>query len=197
AKIPGYILKWNFDIGDSFNKNDVLAELYIPEMDVEVKQKEASIRQALSEIKQAESAVLRWQAELKHAESQYQRLARAGRDGVLDKEQVDETRFGFEAAQAAVAKAQADVDVAKARLAVAEADRDHIQTLLQYTKVRAPYDGVVTGRRTINIGDFVQPGGASKGEWLFVVEKIKQVRVFVNVQELDAVWVHDRDAALI
>src|SRR5439155_2953167 len=176
AKIPGYILKWNFDIGDSFNKNDVLAELYIPEMDVEVKQKEASIRQALSEIKQAESAVLRWQAELKHAESQYQRLARAGRDGVLDKEQVDETRFGFETAQAAVAKAQADVDVAKARLAVAQADRDHVQTLLQYTKVRAPFDGVVT-RRTIVTGQFLQPpGGGTKAEPAFVVMRGNPVR---------------------
>src|SRR5438128_9230897 len=84
AKIPGYILKWNFDIGDSVHKDDILAELYVPEMGIEVKQKEAFIRQTLSEIKQAESAVLRWQAELKHAESQYQRLARAGRDGVLD-----------------------------------------------------------------------------------------------------------------
>src|SRR6266404_4584172 len=196
AKIPGYILKWNCDIGDSVHKNDVLAELYIPEMEVEVKQKEASIRQALSEIKQAESAVLRWQAELKHAESQYQRLARAGRDGVLDKEQVDETRLGFEAAQAAVAKAQADVDVAKARLEVAQADRDHVQTLLQYTKVRAPFDGVVT-RRSLNTGDFVQPASASKGESLFVVEKVDPVRVFVNVQELEAVWVRDGDTALI
>src|SRR5207244_761696 len=101
------------------------------------------------------------------------RLARVGRSGVLDKEQVDETRFGFEASQAAVAKAQADVEVAKARLEVAKADRDHVQTLLQYTKVRAPYDGVVTGARTINIGDFVQPGAANKAESLFVVERIK------------------------
>src|SRR5207248_9528571 len=122
-------------------------------MEVELKQKQAAVRQASAEIKQAESAVLRAQAELKHAESQYERLARVGRSGVLDKEQVDETRFGFEAAQAAVAKAEADVNVARARLEVAKADRDHVQTLLQYTKVRAHFDGVVTGRRSINTGD--------------------------------------------
>jgi RND family efflux transporter MFP subunit len=197
AKIPGYVRKWNFDMGDSVRKDDILAELYIPEMDVEVRQKEAAIRQGVAEIKQAESAVARAQAELKHAESQYERLARVGRTGVLDKEQVDEARFGFEAAQAAVAKAQADVDVAKARLEVANADRDHVQTLLQYTKVRAPYDGVVTGRRSINTGDFVQPAAANKGESLFIVEKIKPVRIFVNVGELDAVWVRDGDVALI
>src|SRR5262249_37542445 len=36
AKIAGYVLKWNFDIGDSVHKDDLLAELYIPEMEVEV-----------------------------------------------------------------------------------------------------------------------------------------------------------------
>src|SRR5438445_6058767 len=90
AKIAGYVRKWHFDIGDSIHKDDILAELHIPEMEVEVKQKEASVRQALSEIKQAEAAVQRAQADLRRAESQYERLARVGRSGVLDKEQVDE-----------------------------------------------------------------------------------------------------------
>src|SRR5438309_3846917 len=196
AKIPGYVQKWNFDMGDRVHKGDILAELYIPEMEVEFKQKEAAVRQASSEIKQAEAAVLRWQADLKHASSQYERLARVGRSGVLDKEQVDETGLAFETAQAAVAKAQADVDVARARLEVAKADRDHVQTLLQYTKIPAPFDGVVT-RRNVNTRDFVQPAAASKGDALFVVEKVDPVRVFVNVQELEAVWVRDGDTALI
>jgi RND family efflux transporter MFP subunit len=196
AKIPGYVQKWNFDIGDRVHKGDILAELYIPEMDVELKQKEAAIRQATSEIKQAETAVLRWQADLKHAQSQYERLARVGRSGVLDKEQVEETRLAFDTAQAAVVKAEADVDVAKARLDVAKADRDHVQTLLQYTKIPAPFDGVVT-RRNVNTRDFVQPSAAGKGDALFVVEKVDPVRVFVNVQEMEAVWVRDGNTALI
>src|SRR5436305_256417 len=49
AKIPGYVKKWNVDIGDRVQKGDVLAELNVPEMDVELQQKEASIRQASSE----------------------------------------------------------------------------------------------------------------------------------------------------
>jgi RND family efflux transporter MFP subunit len=165
-------------------------------MEVELRQKQAAVRQASSEIKQAEAAVLRAQAELKRAQSQYERLAQVSRNGVLGKDQVDEYRLNFEAAQAAVAKAEADVDVARARLEVAQADRDHVQTLLQYTKVRAPFDGVIT-RRSLNTGDFVQPAAAEKGESLFVVEKINPVRVFINVQELDAQWVRDGDVALI
>jgi RND family efflux transporter MFP subunit len=197
AKIAGYVLKWNVDMGDHVKKGDVLAELYVPEMDVRLKQKEASIRQAESENVQAEAARQRSRAELERARSQYERFARVGKSGVLDKEQVDETRLGFDAAQAAVAKAEADVNVARARLEVAKADRDEVQTLLQYTKLRAPYDGVVTGRRGVNTGDFVQPADAGHGEPLFVVERIDPVRVFVNVPELEATCVRDGDAALL
>src|SRR5438552_16305580 len=49
AKIAGYVRKWHFDIGDTVHKDDLLAELHLPEMEAEVKQKEASVRQALSE----------------------------------------------------------------------------------------------------------------------------------------------------
>jgi RND family efflux transporter MFP subunit len=196
ADIAGYVRQWNSDMGDSVRKDQVLAELYVPEMEVELKQKEAAIQQASSEIKLAEAAMLRSQAELKRAQSQYQRLAKVGDSGVLDKEQVEETRLGFEAAQASVAKAQAEVEVAKARLEVAKTSRDHVQALLQYTQVRAPYDGVIT-RRNVNKGDLVQPGSSGKGEPLFIMEQIKPVRVFVNIQELDAVWVRDKDVALI
>lgn len=194
AKIAGYVRKWNSDMGDRVRQDDVLAELHIPEMDVELKQKEASIAQAAAEIKQADAAVLRARSELVRAKAQYERLARL--TAVLDKDQVEEYRLGFEAAQATMAKAEADVDVGKARLKVAEADRDHIQTLLQYTKIRSPYDGLVT-RRIVNTGDFVQPAGNSKGESLFVVEKVDPVRVIANVQELEAVWVRDGDTAFI
>src|SRR5262249_21966960 len=59
---------------------------------------------------------------------------------------------------------------------------------LAYTKLTAPYDGVVT-RRHINTGDFVQPATGAKGEPLYVVERRDPVRVFVEVPEADAGWV--------
>jgi RND family efflux transporter MFP subunit len=194
AKLPGYVRKWNVDMGDSVHKDDVLAELYIPEMDVELKQKQAAVGQATAEIKLANTAVQRARAELTRAKNQYERLARL--DKVLDKDQIDEYRLGYDAAEAGLAKAEADVDVAKARLERAQADQEYVQTLLQYRQVRAPFDGRVTGLRTISTGDFVQPA-AGKGESLFVVEKINPVRVFIQVQEPDNVWVRDGDAALI
>jgi RND family efflux transporter MFP subunit len=208
AKIASYVLKWNFDIGDSVKgpkydssgklvyAGDVLAELYIPEMDVEFTQKKATVLQAAAEIEQAGAAVLRAEADLKRAKSQSDRLARLGRDGTVTKEEVEEARLGFEAAQAALAKAQADKETAAARKKVAEADRDRVETLLEYRQIRAPFDGVVT-RRAVNTKDFVQPAAANKGESLFVVERIQPVRVFIHVQEPDNVWVREGDVALI
>src|SRR5262245_4028078 len=40
AKVAGYVQTWNFDIGHRVRKDEVLAELYVPEMEVEFKQKE-------------------------------------------------------------------------------------------------------------------------------------------------------------
>ena len=196
VKLAAYVRKWNFDIGDRVRKDDVMAELFIPEMAVELKQKKAAVRQAAAEIQLAKAAVERAQAEQDRAKSQYERMAAVGRSGVLDKEQVDETRLGFEAAQAGLAKARAEVSVAEARLEAATTDQEHIETLLQYTKVLAPFDGVVT-HRNVNTGDFVQPAAFGKEASLYVVERINPVRVFVNIAELDAVWVRDGDVAAI
>jgi RND family efflux transporter MFP subunit len=198
ARIPGYVQKWNADMGDRVRKDDVLAELYVPEMHVELQQKKARVRQALAEVEQANAAVLRWKAELERAKSQADRLARVGRNGVLDKEQVDEARLGSEAAAAALAKAKADVSVAEAHVDVARADQDYVESLLQYTRIPAPFDGVIT-RRSVNTGDLVQPAAANnaKGESLFIVEKVDPVRVFVNVQELETRWVRDGAAAFV
>jgi RND family efflux transporter MFP subunit len=111
----------------------------------------------------------------------------------VDRESVEETRLGYEAAQASLEKARADVAVAEAQMEVAGASRDYAQTMLRYTQVRAPFDGVVT-RRNVNSGDFVQPAGTgSAGQPLFVVQQIDPVRVFLNVPGADAAWIRDGD----
>jgi RND family efflux transporter MFP subunit len=195
AKISGYVDKWHFDIGDEVRKGEVLAELLVPEMDVEVQQKEAVIVQARAEIGQARAAVLTARAHLARTRGQYERLSRVGEGGLLAGENVEEARLGYETSKAALEKAKADVGVAEARLPVAQKARDYAQTLLRYTKIPAPFNGVVT-KRHINEGDYVQPEGR-KGEALFVVDQVDPVRVFVNVPEAEAVWVRKQDEATV
>jgi RND family efflux transporter MFP subunit len=81
-------------------------------------------------------------------------------------------------------KAEADIVAAEARAEVARADARRLQALLDYTKIRAPYDGIVTSRR-VNTGDLVQPNNG-KGEGLFTVARLNPVRLVVNVPEAEA-----------
>jgi RND family efflux transporter MFP subunit len=203
AKISGYVGKWHkskkgkpFDIGDRVSKGEILVELAVPEMEVEVEQKEAAIAQAQAEIKQAQAAVERAEADHDYRKAQYDRLSQVGRSGVINKESVEEYKFALAAAKAALTKARADVEVAKSRHTVAEKARDYAKLLLRYTKIPAPFDGVIT-KRHVNEDDLVQPATRGKGEALFVVDQLDPVRVFVNVPESEAVWVQDGDEAAI
>src|SRR5437879_1331407 len=84
AKIAGYVQKWHVDIGDHVSEGQVLAELWIPEMEVEVKQKEALVGQADAELKLAREAVGAADAEQRRLKSQYERLSRIG--GTINKD---------------------------------------------------------------------------------------------------------------
>ena len=84
-------------------------------------------------------------------------------------------------------KAEADVKTALSRLDVAKANVRQHAAMLQYAKVRAPFDGVVT-RRNVDTGHYIQPG---KLEPLFVVAQEDRVRVSVEVPESDAALVKD------
>jgi multidrug efflux pump subunit AcrA (membrane-fusion protein) len=171
----------------------VLAELYVPEMEVDVKQKAAAVRRAKAQVKQANAAVLTAQAQVERNRSQSNRLARIGKRGTLSQEQVEEARLGYQAAQAQLEKAGADVAFADAEVDVAEANVAYAQTMLKYAKVRAPFDGVIT-QRNLNTDDFVQPEGlGAKRQPLFVVDQDDPVRVIVNVPGADAPWIKDGD----
>jgi len=193
ARITGYVQKWNADIGDYVKEGQILAVLHVPEMEVEVQQRQAAVRQAAAQVEQAKAAILAAEAQLRRAQSQFERLSRVGKSGVLDQENVDETQLGFEAARAGVVKAKADEAAAEAQLEVAKANRDYAQTMLQYTQIRAAYKGVVT-QRNISAGHFVQPVATGTARQpLFVLSQIDPVRVFVNIPGSDAPWIKDGD----
>src|SRR5262249_43716595 len=69
ARIPGYVKGWTVNIGDPVKKGQVLAELAVPELEAELRQKEAAIEQATARRKQAEAAVEVAQADIAGSES--------------------------------------------------------------------------------------------------------------------------------
>jgi RND family efflux transporter MFP subunit len=231
VKIPGYVKAVHKDIGDRVRKGDLLAELWVPEMVEELKQKTALVDQAKAETELAEKAFdaakasfetasamvdveiagrLRAEAWVKRWQSEYDRL-KANARSTTDLQQLDETQREFEAAKAGRAeveakikaaeatrdetaakraKAEAEISAARARHKVALANHGQMAALLDYAKVPAPFDGVVSMRK-VDPGHFVQPTGAGKSEPLFVVTQTDPVRVFIDVPETDASFVKD------
>jgi multidrug resistance efflux pump len=214
AKIPGYVDKVNVDSGDKVDpKGKPLAELSVPEMWVELAQKDALVKQAganlnsaQAKVKAAQAGVLRAQADVKHWDLEQRRLARLVAKGSLDQQNLDANTTQLEASRAAeaearaqVIKAEADVGVAQQNVKVAEANKDYVATLLQYARLTAPYTGVVV-KRIVNTGDFVQPaaGSGTKGEPLFVLARTDMgLRAFVDVPEAAAPWITEKTKALI
>jgi HlyD family secretion protein len=214
-KISGYVLKWHVDIGDHVEAGQVLAELYVPEMVKELKQKEETVNQfrkayevakgrvatAASIVDEVKAGLLRAKANHELWRRQYERISKLA-GSVIDVQVKDETWSQFQSAHAGEEEAKAKIttagasweeakaaqDKARADIAVAEADRERLAALVDYAKLPAPFAGVIT-RRNINTGDFVQPPTGGKGEPLYVVERQDLMRIFVAVPETDAAWV--------
>jgi multidrug resistance efflux pump len=172
---------------------------------------EAAIETAKALIAEEEAARIRVQATYDRWESESRRFDKLAVGGTIDDQSRDEVRKQLKAAdgarneleakilstKAAVReaeakrdKARADLKAAKTKVEVAKAEAAREGALLDYSKIRAPYDGVVT-RRFINTRDFVQPATGPGAQPLFVVAHTDTVRIFLDVKEGDALLVQD------
>jgi len=187
ARVSGYVAKVHVDIGDRVKKGAMLAELTVPEMDADLCQKEAHVVRADAEVKLARETVAVADADHRRHKGQYDRLVKIGKTGVIDDENVAETKHGCDASKARCDMALAQVAVKEAQVIVAKAERDQAKALLGYATIVAPFDGVVT-RRSVDPGHFAHPAatGSARGEPLFVVEQTDPVRIFIDVPEGDA-----------
>jgi HlyD family secretion protein len=91
-----------------------------------------------------------------------------------------------------VQKSQADLVAAAAREKVAAANLAHTKTMLAYAEIKAPFTGVVT-QRNVDTGHYVHPITGGVTEPLLVIAQTEQVRVFVDVPEMEAPMVDAGD----
>ena len=161
ARVPGYLKKWYFDIGAHVKAGDLLAEIETPELDQQLKQAQADLATAKAKEKLAEITANRWKGML-------------ASDSV-SKQEADEKAGDFEAKQA----------TANAELANVE----RLQATTSFKRIVAPFDGVVTARKT-DIGQLIN-AGSSSGTELFRVADTHKLRVYVQVPQTYSLQVTD------
>jgi RND family efflux transporter MFP subunit len=155
ARVSGYLKDWKVDIGAPVKAGQLLAEIEAPDVDQQLLQAQADLATAEANAALATSTSKRWQSML-------------GTDAV-SKQEVEE-KSGDLAAKQAIVNAQ-------------RANVERLRTMKSFTRIVAPFDGVVTARDT-DVGALINAGGA--GQQLFVVSDIRRLRVYVNVPQVFA-----------
>jgi multidrug resistance efflux pump len=222
AKVSGYVSEVKADIGDRVAKGQLLAAVDVPEVQIEVAAARAglaarekmaaaaaaAVEQAQTALEVAKRQAAGARAEQQLADATLKRQEELFADKAATGQQIDEVRARTEVARATagvaaakIAAAEADLKAAQAAEAVAKANVDlaasgvaRAEALAAYTKITAPFDGVVT-RRGVSPGDLVQAATAARTTVLFTVQRTDRLRVACDLPEAGAPSVRVGDEA--
>ena len=146
AKVSGYIRKLYINWGTHVKKGDLLAKLDNPELEHQLQRDQATIRRS-------EHEVTRWREDLNRSKSAYTvshltyaRLAEVQekRPELIAQQEIDVAKGKYEEASANVSAATASLQAAQEALLDSEAALKQDQALYAYTRMTAPFDGVIT-----------------------------------------------------
>lgn len=191
AKVSGYVQQMNVDVGDHAKAGDILAILEIPEIDQELNQAKAAILNAQQEVKSIE-------AEFDETTLMASRINSAAKEtsGLIAQQDIDNANDSNRSNEAKLA-------AAKQKVAEAQANAARLQALVDYAKVLAPFDGVVT-RRYADVGALVQAGTVQSGTSsnsdsmpMVSFAQLNVLRLEFPVPEADVSFVHVGDTVEI
>src|SRR6202047_541861 len=148
AKVAGYIKQIYVDVGDRVKEGQTIAVLEVPELAAQLAGTEAAVRAAQEQIRKAEGDVQRAQSAHAAAHSAYVRLKQAAdsRAGLVAQQEVDDTQAKDLETEGQTASGEAELAGAKQQLEMAQANQKQYTALSSYTRIVAPFAGVITNR---------------------------------------------------
>lgn len=156
ARVPGYLHNWYADIGTHVKAGQLLGLIDTPDLDAQLSQARADLRDARANEQLAATTAARWTHMLQY-------------DSVSQQEADEKT---------------SDLAAKRAIVAARTANVGHLTALESFKRIVAPFDGVVTARKT-DVGALISAGD-SAGPELFAVSDIRRLRVYVSVPQSDA-----------
>jgi RND family efflux transporter MFP subunit len=170
AKVAGYVKNINVDLGDRVKQGQLIAVLEIPEMTNEVTKAKAGVQRSQAQVTQAQDEVKRAESAHQMAHLNYERLAAVmkTRPGLIAQQEVDDAQSKDLVAEAQVQVAKSNLAAAVEQVGVTKADLGKYETMFDYTRVTAPFSGVIT-KRFANTGSMIQAGTASQTQAMPIV----------------------------
>lgn len=196
AKESGYVRDLLVDYGSRVKKGQVMAVLEIPELEVQLQQDDAAIRNASDQVTHAEHELGRVEAQHKVLHLQFERLngVAKSRPGLVAQQEVDDSQGKDLAAEAQVEATKSNLQAAQSQFQAAQSKKEHDRVLFDYSKITAPFMGVVT-QRYANLGTLLQAGTSSSTQAMPLV-RISQddlFRLVIPVPESYVRYIHVGD----
>jgi RND family efflux transporter MFP subunit len=193
AKVAGYIKVIHVDVGDHVKEGQTLAVLEIPELAAELAGTDAAVRAAQEQIRRAQGDLNRAESTHTAAHSAYHRLKQASdtQPGLVAQQEVDDWQAKDLGAEAQVASAEAELSGAKQQLEEAQDKQKQYAALSDYTRITAPFAGVITIRYA-DTGSLIAAGTASSTQSMPVVRlaQISVLRLVLQIPESVAPQIH-------
>ncbi|TDG02965.1 efflux RND transporter periplasmic adaptor subunit [Paraburkholderia guartelaensis] len=156
ARVSGYLHAWYADIGTHVKAGQLLGVIDTPDLDQQLQQARADLQNSVANEKLAATTAKRWTEMLKQ-------------DSVSQQEADEKT---------------SDLIAKQATVEANEANVRRLEALESFKRITAPFDGIVTARKT-DVGALIDAGSGS-GPDLFTVSDASQLRVYVSVPQSDA-----------
>ena len=191
AKESGYVRELKVDYGTRVKKGQLLAVLEIPELEAQLREDEAAIKSMTEQVTHAEHELSRMKAQHNVIQLQSKRLTAVAesKPGLVAQQEVDDAQGKEMAAQDAVESSQSALESVQSQVALAKAKLVHDQAIYDYSRITAPFDGVIT-QRYANLGTLVQAGTNSTTNVLPLV-KLSQDDLFRLVIPVPESYVHN------
>lgn len=170
ARVAGYVKNWRADIGKVVRAGDELAEIDAPELEQQVMQASQQLAQSRASLGLARTDLERWKSLVA--------------DSAVTREEFDQKQAAF--------------DAATANTGAATANYQRLVELQKFTRVRAPFAGVVTARN-VDIGSLISASGATSAPVaggdvagapgpgsLFRIAETDTVRTYISAPETQA-----------
>lgn len=193
AKVAGYVKDINVDVGSRVKEGDLLAVLEIPEMADDQARAQSVLSRSQAEVARARDELQRAEQSRKIAHLSYTRLADVAKQkaGLVAQQEVDDAQSKDLVAEAQVNAAKSSLSAAEQQVQVSTAELQKIKTLLEYTRVTAPFTGVVT-KRYADTGSMI-PAGTSSSTQVMPIVKLSEnsrLRLVLPVPESAVPTVH-------
>ncbi|HJT88967.1 MAG TPA: efflux RND transporter periplasmic adaptor subunit [Bryobacteraceae bacterium] len=193
AKVAGYIKEINVDVGDRVRQGQLLATLEIPEMADDLQRATAAVERSEAEVDRAKDELQRAQSAHEIAHLSFQRLSGVAKSkpGLVAQQEIDDARSKDLVSEAQISAAKSALDAAVEQVSVSKAELQKIHTMMDYTRVTAPFTGVIT-KRFADTGAMIQAGTASQTQAMPVVRLSENslLRLILPVPESAVPTVH-------